>query len=411
MRKTVTDRQTDSGVKDKIVQLFIDEMLSKGRDEQRSEDGDIILQVDKTNVLEAWLAEYANTIMNPSLVMPGFDPHSDTPMELLHTILLGIAKYSWHSSHTLWKADAQTKFSLHLQAANVDGLTLPPIRAAYIMQYTNSLIGRQCKILVQLATFQLYDIVSRDHLLLWMAIGELAAMLWFPEIDDLEVYIVSLSNICSKYVFTKIDIQNDIETCVANVLDQFSILQPSRITTKLKLHLLVHAVEDIRRFGPLIDESTEIFECNNAIFQACSIYSNKLAPSRDIAIQFAEMEGAKQRISGGFWRDADGNWVQAAPDARLLFSRATTLQNHLGWATKPENKPGDIYATLKQRQTKNNIKFDKLKASQAINQAEVNHAVNWILVTWIITQAGDVAKVGSWVFVTSPLSVCCAYLS
>ena len=92
-------------------------------------------------------------------------------MELLHTILLGIAKYAWHLSHTPWKADLQTKFSVCLQAANVEGSTLPPVRAAYIMQYANSLIGWQFKTLVQLATFQLHDIVSRDHLLLWKAVG------------------------------------------------------------------------------------------------------------------------------------------------------------------------------------------------------------------------------------------------
>lgn len=113
--------------------------------------------------------------------------------------------------------------------------------------------------------------------------------------------------------------------------------------TKVKLHLLTHLHEDIRCFGPLVGVSTEIYECYNAIFHMCLIYSNKLAPSCDIAIQFAEMEGAKQHISGGFWRNVKGFWVQSSPAAHLFFSTAKELQCQLGWVIEPAFKPGIIY--------------------------------------------------------------------
>ena len=88
-------------------------------------------------------------------------------------------------------------------------------------------------------------------------------------------------------------------TAVANVLDLFAEMDPTKMVEKVKLHILNHIREDVRRFGPLLNEITESFECFNAIFRACSILSNHLAPSRDIAHQLSDLEGFKHRVTGG----------------------------------------------------------------------------------------------------------------
>lgn len=145
VKKPITDCQTNTGTKDKIVQMFIDELIGKMCKGHVNANGQQISPENIESMLRSWLAKHENNIINLSFTLPGFDPHTDTPIELLHTISLGIAKCIWHSSHTPWKKDQESTFAVCLQAANVDGLSIQPICANYIMCYANSLFGCQLK--------------------------------------------------------------------------------------------------------------------------------------------------------------------------------------------------------------------------------------------------------------------------
>jgi hypothetical protein len=68
---------------------------------------------------------------------------------------------------------------------------MPSLRGRYIVKYKNALIGKHFKILQQLGAFHLHeDICGKNLFELWKASGELGAMLWYPEIRNLEQYLV-----------------------------------------------------------------------------------------------------------------------------------------------------------------------------------------------------------------------------
>jgi len=68
---------------------------------------------------------------------------------------------------------------------------------------------------------------------------------------------------------------------------------------KPKFHIFLHLTEHIRRFGPAILFATEAFESFNAIIRAKSVHSNRHAPSRDIALAFAQSNRIRHLLSGG----------------------------------------------------------------------------------------------------------------
>ncbi|KAH6906260.1 hypothetical protein BKA70DRAFT_1224710 [Coprinopsis sp. MPI-PUGE-AT-0042] len=224
------------------------------------------------------------------------------PVEILHTILLGVVKYCWHTTHTPWKEPQKAEYTARLQASDIKGVSIPPIHTSYIMKYANSLIGRQFKILAQLNVFHIHDLVLDPQFELAKAIG-------VPEIRDLKDYLV------------------DVDVAAANVLDAAAALDLSKLVTKLKYHLLAHLSGDIRRFGPLVGVASEGYESFNIIFRHCSILSNHLAPSRDITYQQAKQETFRHIASGGWWKDSGTAWKTLGSSLQGVLDGSKMLKN------------------------------------------------------------------------------------
>src|ERR1700761_5040459 len=86
--------------------------------------------------------------------------------------------------------------------------------------------------------------------------------------------------------------------------------------------------------------ATEGFECFNAIFRNCSIYSNHQAPSRDIAHQLSNQEFIKHILTGGFWKTDEGSWTRTGAGLRDYLQTTPFLQKLLGWSEAKPSVPG-----------------------------------------------------------------------
>ncbi|KZP32683.1 hypothetical protein FIBSPDRAFT_907278 [Athelia psychrophila] len=185
---------------------------------------------DVNHILEEELRKFdQEKLINPLLSV------LDTPVEALHTHLLGIVKYFW----------AQTA-----------GLKIPNIMADYMCRYRGGLIGKHFKTISQVM-----DVRNA-----WLAIGRLTVLIWETDICDLEAFIIELESV--------------ITDCSPNLL-----------VTKPKFHIICHLPFHICCFGPAILFSMEHYESFNHVFHLCSIYSNRLAPSCDIGTTFADLDG------------------------------------------------------------------------------------------------------------------------
>ncbi|KAJ7294000.1 hypothetical protein C8J57DRAFT_1704630 [Mycena rebaudengoi] len=383
--------QTDTGIKDMYTQHWIDHLLDKFKEmklEDPARDSDEI----EAELIQ-WTLDNDNKIYSGFLTLKGFDPTKDTPVEILHTILLGVVKYIWHGSHTSWNNTQKEIYSLRLQSTNTDGLSIHAIRANYIMQYANSLIGRQFKTIAQTNIFHVRGIVTDEQFTTWRAVGELSALIWFPEIENLQEYC------------------NDIRIAAGNVMDAFAVVDPTKIISKIKLHLLPHLEEDVIEFGPLIGVMTEIFECFNAIFRFCSILSNHLAPSRDIALQLADQEGLKHRLTGGWWPTPEGEWERAGPGVRAFIHTRPVLQKLVGWTVNTPAVPGSIkllpLPTKKSGDSRPKALQVPLRSTQAraaLNSADYDMDLSWFQCKKVVAAALDDCIKGSWVFAKSPLT-------
>ncbi|KAJ7677316.1 hypothetical protein B0H17DRAFT_1139678 [Mycena rosella] len=331
VQESVDNLQTATGVKDKTVLLWIE----KARETQKERFSTNLRLKDKKLTGEArrkvktrikdliqwelynWvilqpgnryakLPKKSGNHYNILLSLRGLDPHQDSPCEILHSILLGDDKYIWHEMNTKWDKAKGEIFAIRLQSSSTNGLNMASVRGRYIVKYKNTLIGKHFKVVQQLGIFHLHnDLCSSNLFDLWRASGELGALLWFPEFRNLEQYLA------------------DLQICIDNVLDIWALIDPARIVTKFKLHVLSHLPDDIR--------DLRMLEQNIPTLQ----YSvEPQAPSHDIGVTLADMERFKHQVSGGWCKppglpeikNSNADWAGwTSPNQSQLESRQKAI--------------------------------------------------------------------------------------
>ncbi|KAH9927295.1 uncharacterized protein B0H18DRAFT_907557, partial [Fomitopsis serialis] len=385
--KPLQDAMTKTGVKDSLAMPVITRLLTIGKALRRSTPSRRPVSIVDTEkyLREELLKLKQSSIVNPLLDMPGLDVHKDTPVEPLHTVILGIIKYFW--GQTTWTIEKQGQwaiFQARLNSLDQSGLDIPNIMADYICRYRGSLIGKHFKTISQVIAFAAVGLVGQKLQDAWHAIGRLVVLIWETEIHDLKSYT------------------DELRSVIQDVQDSAAALSPSLLTLKSKFHILLHLPEHILRFGPALLFSTERYESFNRIFRLCSIHSNRQAPSRDIAVAFANQDRCRHVMTGGFWHDSkQKKWVSASPAVIDHLKESPHDARLLGVAVVRTPQPGTMTFPPLSRSEPNSARdltWSQTKAMQLAPGNEMRIGL-WRAAQTLVTKTGDTAREGSEVLI------------
>ena len=103
----------------------------------------------------------------------GFDGVKDTPVEILHVVLLGFVKYLARDLHENLTESQKEEAAGRLNSFNTEHLNTPPINAKALLTHIKSLVGKEFKILIQAAPFVFFKFLSAERKALWTPISPL----------------------------------------------------------------------------------------------------------------------------------------------------------------------------------------------------------------------------------------------
>ncbi|CDO68416.1 hypothetical protein BN946_scf184815.g63 [Trametes cinnabarina] len=303
---TAKKLKTEYGVKDTFQETFTERIFAYGRKLRGR-------RAEKQVLLDLFVAqELPSDTVSPVWRMKDLDPHQDTPVEILHVVLLGFIKYFWRDAVARVPKDRRDLLKTRLTSFDVSGLGISPLAGETLVTYAGSLTGRDFRAISQVAPFVLYDLVPEPCYRAWVSLSSLVPLVWQPEIRDLDLHLERL------------------QAAIDYFLDCTAAWTP-RWFNKPKFHIIRHLVAHIRRFGPAVLFATEGFESFNAVIRGKSIHSNHQAPSRDIARGFARANRIRHLLSGGVF----------LPQAPLLsvpsYVSTTTLDPRRRYSQRSED--------------------------------------------------------------------------
>lgn len=204
----VKDMRTASGIKDTFQLVFLEKLFDsykskRGRPARQAALNAAREKLPKNTISPVWRIEGEFLPFYFRLTCfdfrPGLDPHQDTPVEILHVVLLGFVKYLWRDlvQNQLKNNDTEKDLlKTRLNSFDVSGLGISPLAGHTLVQYSGSLIGRDFRAIAQVAPFVVYDLVSKDCLATWVALSKLIPLIWQPTIKDIDAHIVSFFHNC-----------------------------------------------------------------------------------------------------------------------------------------------------------------------------------------------------------------------
>ncbi|KAK0542756.1 hypothetical protein OC846_006646, partial [Tilletia horrida] len=226
------------------------------------------------------------------------------------------------------KTDQRVSLSHWLKVANTDGIAdARQLQGDYLVQYYNSLVGKEIKQLFQVMPWALEQMGALMKLRrAWHTQGALAAALHAP---------VLIRSAASEW-------RNFLNKLLKQFYMDMAKVVPTALSSKSKMHTISHAVEDVFRFGPLPLVSAERFESLNAVVRQASMLSNRKAPSRDIVTRLCDQEFIRNVITGTPYRKVGkATMFDTGTELRNFITSSREVQNtmHKFYGATPPHQP------------------------------------------------------------------------
>ncbi|KAJ6508136.1 hypothetical protein C8R45DRAFT_1167703 [Mycena sanguinolenta] len=211
-----------------------------------------------------------------------FDPTTDSPVEILHVVLLGFVKYFWRDAVSRQKPEGKEILKARINSFDTAPLGLAKARGHTLVQYAGSLTGRDFRLIAQIAPAVLYGLIPDEAYEAWLALCRLTPLVFQPEIPDLTSYLTKLQGAVDDFLAA-------------------TALWNTQWFNKPKFHILSY----------------------NYVIRARSVHSNRQAPSLDIGQAFSHMHAVRHLISGG-WIVLDPSKIRS-PEVRQAGSAVRNL--------------------------------------------------------------------------------------
>jgi hypothetical protein len=109
------------------------------------------------------------------------------------------------------------------------------------------------------------------------------------------------------------------------------------------------------------------------------------------------MDRVKHILSGGYWADQTNRWIQAGGAVRKVLQSDPVFQRHLGWVPQAQVDPGKIKPFPARKKPEVEWKATSASSHWRENDQPSPGSL-WKIGSSVITQSGDTAPLGSWVF-------------
>ena len=259
------------------------------------------------------ISEDAERIYNPLLKLKAFDGCKDTPVEVLHVVLIGIVKYLTNDFMSNMTRANLIELEARWRAFNCEGVSMAPLQPKYMICHYGSFIGKEYRIFIQAAPFVFYPLMSQDMKAVWDPLCQIGSMSLQKRIPDMDLFI------------------DQLECHIKNFMYHIAKMS-GRWANKPKFHMLLHLPESMRRFGPANLFATEKFESYNGVIRNSSIHSNRQSPGRDLSNGFTNYQIIRSLLSGTkLLEKSRGCYFQAASKVSEMFEKNPIIQMSLGY--------------------------------------------------------------------------------